>query len=261
MQLPILRGRGITGQDADGSTPVIVVSRTVADHYWPGGDPIGQQIRYGNSPWRTIVGVCGDTMDWFMNRPQPAVYTPYRQYSVPNMRLLVRTAGEPALAASALIARVRALDPSEPVYQIKSMEQYFTDEKSGVQASARIMAGNGVIALFLAVTGIYGVISYFVTQRTKEIGVRIALGAASADIFKMTLGHACRVAGIGFVIGAPITYAFTRALSSMLYNVIVVKWTTMTGVSLLLATAALMAAYLPARRAAAVDPVIALRDE
>jgi putative ABC transport system permease protein len=190
MQLPILRGRGITEQDVAGSRPVIVVSRSIAEHYWPGGDPIGQQVRYGNSSWLTIVGVCGDTTDWFTNRPQPAVYTPYRQYSVPNMRLLVRTAGDPALAASALIARVRALDPSEPVYQIESMEQYFMDEKSGVQTSARVMAGNGVIALFLAVTGIYGVISHFVTQRTKEFGIRIALGAASADILKMTLGQA-----------------------------------------------------------------------
>jgi putative ABC transport system permease protein len=261
MQLPILHGRGITGQDVAGSTPVIVVSRAIAEHYWPGGDPIGLQVRYGNSPWLTIVGVCSDTTDWFMNRPQPAVYTPYRQFSVPNMRLLLRTAGEPALQASALIARVRALDPSEPVFQIKSMEQYFTEEQSGVQAAAQMMAGNGVIALFLAVTGIYGVISYFVTQRTKEFGVRIALGAATGDILKMTLGQACRVAGIGFVIGAPMTYAFTRVLSSMLYNVVVVKWTTLSGVSLLLATAALMAAYLPARRAAAVDPVIALRNE
>jgi putative ABC transport system permease protein len=100
-----------------------------------------------------------------------------------------------------------------------------------------------------------------VTQRTKEFGVRIALGADTGDILKMTLGQACRVAGIGFVIGAPMTYAFTRILSSMLYNVVVVKWTTLSGVSLLLAAAALTAAYLPARRAAAVDPVIALRNE
>jgi putative ABC transport system permease protein len=261
MQLPMIRGRGITVQDQTGSTPVIVVSRSIAEHYWPGNDPIGQQIHFGQSPWLTIVGVCGDTVDWFSNQAQPAVYAPYRQYAVPNMRLLVRTAGDPELATSALVARVRAVDPSEPVYQIKTMDQIFSEERSGVQVAARMMGGNGVIALFLAVTGIYGVLSYFVSQRTKEIGVRIAIGATTRDILGMTLGHACRVAGIGFLIGVPLTYVLMRILSSALYNVVVVKGTTFFGITFLLAIAALLAAYLPARRAAAVDPVVALRSE
>jgi putative ABC transport system permease protein len=261
MQVPIVRGRGITAQDRHGTTPVIVISRTIADHYWPGGDPIGQQIHFGASPWLTIVGVCGDIVDWFTNAPQPAVYAPYRQFAVSNMRLLVRTTGDPSLAASALVSRVRALDPSEPVYQIKTMEQIFSDERSGVQAAARMMTGNAAIALFLAVTGIYGVISYFVSQRTREIGVRIALGAATPDILKMTLGQAGRMAGTGLMIGVPLTYLLMRVLSSILYNVVVVKWTTFSGVTFLLAVATLLAAYLPARRATAIDPVIALRNE
>jgi putative ABC transport system permease protein len=174
---------------------------------------------------------------------------------------MLRTTGDPALAANALMSRVRAADSSEPVYEIKSMEQVFSDQRSGVEASARIMAGNAVIALFLAITGIYGVISYFVSQRTKEIGVRIALGAGTSEILQMTLGHACRVAGIGFLIGIPLTAVLMRLLSSALYNVVIVKWTTFTGVTALLAAAALLASYLPARRAAAVDPVIALRNE
>jgi putative ABC transport system permease protein len=177
------------------------------------------------------------------------------------MRLLLRTTGDPALAANALLSRVRAIDPSEPIYEIQSMAKSFTDEMSGVQASARMMTGNAVIALFLAVTGIYAVISYFVSQRTKEIGVRIALGAATQDILKMTVGQACRVAGIGLLIGVPLTYVLMRVLSSMLYNVVVVRWTTFSGVTALLAAAALLAAYLPARRAANVDPVIALRND
>jgi putative ABC transport system permease protein len=174
---------------------------------------------------------------------------------------MLRTVGDPALGANALTSRVRAADASEPVYEIKTMEQIFSDERSGVEASARIMTGNAIIALFLAITGIYGVISYFVSQRTKEIGVRIALGAATPDILQVTLGHAFRVAGIGFLIGIPLTYMLMRLLSSALYNVVVVKWTTFSAVTALLAIAALLASYLPARRAAAVDPVIALRNE
>jgi putative ABC transport system permease protein len=261
MQLPIIRGRGITAQDRRGTTSVVVVSRSIADHYWQGRDPIGQQIHFGQSPWLTIVGVSGDVTNWFFNEPQPTVYVSYQQYAVSNMRLLLRTTGDPALAANALLSRVRAIDPSEPIYEIQSMAKSFTDEMSGVQASARMMTGNAVIALFLAVTGIYAVISYFVSQRTKEIGVRIALGAATQDILKMTVGQACRVAGIGLLIGVPLTYVLMRVLSSMLYNVVVVRWTTFSGVTALLAAAALLAAYLPARRAANVDPVIALRND
>jgi len=123
------------------------------------------------------------------------------------------------------------------------------------------MENNAAIALFLALTGIYAVISYFLSQRTREIGIRIAVGAETSDIIKMTVGEACRVAGIGLAIGVPASYLLTHALASALYNVVIVKWTTFLGVTLLLAGAALLAAYFPARRAAAVDPIAALRNE
>ena len=263
MELPMVGGRGITEQDRAGSTPVIVVSRSIADHFWPGADPIGHQIKFGLSPWLTVVGIAGETRNWFTNAMEPTVYVPYQQYPVAVVywRAMLRTVGDPALAANALTSRVRAADPSEPVYEIKSMEQVFSEERSGVEASARLMTGNAVIALFLAISGIYGVISYFVSQRTKEIGVRIALGAATSDILQMTLGHAVRVAGVGFLIGIPLTYMLMRLLSSTLYNVVIVKWTTFSAVTALLALAAMLASYLPARRAAAIDPVIALRNE
>ncbi len=261
MELPVIAGRAIAEQDKAGSTPAIVISKSVAERYWPGSDPIGQRVRFGQSPWLTIA--LGDlsaiVIQWFTNAPDPAVYGSYWQKPMLDARILLRTTGDPTLIGNAVVAKVRAIDPSEPVYQVKSMEQVYFEERSGVQAAAMVMENNAVIALFLALTGIYGVISYFVTQRTREIGIRIAVGAATSDIMKMTLGEACRVAGIGLAIGVPAAYLLTRALSSALYNVVVVEWSTFSAVTALLAIAALLAAYMPARRAAAVDPVIALR--
>jgi putative ABC transport system permease protein len=260
MEMPVIAGRAITEQDTATSTRVIVIGKSVAERYWPAADPLGHRVRFGQSPWLTIVGVSGDTIQWFTKSPEPAAYAPYAQKPMLNARVLLRTTGDPALAENAVIAKIRAVDPTEPVYQMKSMEQIYFEERSGVQGAVRVMQNNALIALFLALTGIYGVISYFVSQRTHEIGIRIAVGAATSDIMKLTLGEAFRLAGIGLAIGVPITYLLTRALSSALYGVVVVEWTTFSAVTAALAIAALLAAYLPARRAAAVDPVIALRN-
>ncbi len=248
-------------QDTAGAAPVIVISKSVADHYWPNSGPLGHRLRFGQSPWLTVVGVSGDTIQWFTNQPDPAAYTSYRQKPMLSAELRLRTAGDPLLVEKAVAAKVRALDPSEPLYRMQSMEQVYADQRSGVQSAARGMENNAGIALFLALTGIYGVISYFVSQRTREIGIRIAVGASTADILKMTLREACRVAGIGLAIGVPATYLLMRILSSALYGVIVVRWTTFAGLTALLAAAALLAAYIPSRRAASVDPMVALRSE
>ncbi|HEY4363515.1 MAG TPA: ABC transporter permease [Bryobacteraceae bacterium] len=261
MELPLLAGRMLAEQDRAGSLPVIVISKSMAERYWPGTDPIGHRVRFGLAPWLTIVGVTGDTIQWFTNQPEHAAYTSFQQKPILSARMLLRTAGDPALAEKAVVARVRAVDSSEPVYEIKTMERFFFEQRSGVQQAARAMEQNAGIALFLALTGIYGVIAYFVSQRTREIGIRIAVGATTSDILKLTLGEAVRVAGIGLAIGVPAAYLLMRVLSSALYNVVVVKWTTFSGVTVLLATAALLAAYFPARRAAKVDPVVALRNE
>jgi putative ABC transport system permease protein len=269
MQLPILRGRVIGDEDGPAAAPVAIISESVTKRYFGGVDPIGQRIHFNvgtQPPWYTVVGVCGDTMQWFTNTPEPAIYISYRQ--APTLSLvartttvLLRTAGDPSLAASGVIARVRSADPAEPVYQMQTMEQSFRDQRSGVEASARILTVNALVAIFLAVTGIYGVVSYFVTQRTKEIGVRIALGSSPADILKMTLWSAGRIVCWGLALGVPAAYLIMHILSRVLYNVIVVRWTTFSGVTFLLAAAALLAAYFPARRAAKIDPIIALRAE
>jgi putative ABC transport system permease protein len=260
MEIPIVRGREITDQDVAESMPAVIVNRSLAEHYWPNSDAIGHRIRVGPS-WLTIVGIAGDTKEWFTSAPQPMIYIPYRQTPLRSMRLLVRTTDDPMLAVNDIRARIRQLDRTEPIYEIKTVEQIMSEQRSGVEASAQFMSANALIGLFLAVTGIYAVMSYVVSRRTREIGIRMALGAARADVVRMTVGHACRVAGIGFLIGAPAAYALMRLLSSVLFNVVVVKWTTFSMVTALLAVAALLAAYIPARRAAGVDPVIVLRSE
>jgi len=259
MEMPLIAGRALDDQDTPRSTQVIVIGKSLAEHYWPNADPIGHRVRFGLAPWLTIVGVAGDTIQWFTNQPEPAAYTSYLQKPALNAEVLLRTTGDPTLIQNAVLAKVRAIDSSEPIYQMKTMERVYNDERSGVQAAARMMQNNAGIALFLAITGIYGVICYFVSQRTREIGIRIAVGAATSDIMKLTLGEAWRVAGIGLAIGVPATYLLMRVLSSALYNVVVVKWTTFAELTALLTAAALLAAYIPARRAAAVDPVVALR--
>jgi len=261
MQLPVIAGRGIGEQDIAGAPQVIVINKSIAEHYWPGSNPIGHRVRFGQSPWFTIVGISGDTIQWFTDAPEPAAYASYRQKPLLHANLVLRTTGDPKLAESAVSAKVRAVDPSEPLYQMKTMEQFYSEERSGVQASANMMENNAAIALLLALTGIYGVLSFFVSQRNREIGIRIAVGASTSDILKMTFREAWRVIGIGLAIGIPASYLLMRVLSSVLYNVVVVKWTTFSALTILLSAAALLAAYLPARRAAAVDPVIALRSE
>jgi len=214
-----------------------------------------------NSEWLTVVGIAGDTSDWFRNEPIPTALVSYRQAPQNAMRLLIRTAGDPLQLVAPARERIRTLDIAEPIFEVKTMEQILFEERSGIQASARMMTTNAVIALILAITGIYAVTSYFVTQRTKEIGIRVALGAAIRDILKMTLMQAARLVVAGLAIGIPIAYVLMWAMSSILFNVIVVRWTTFSAMTLLLIVAAFVAGWFPAHRAARIEPIIALRDE
>jgi putative ABC transport system permease protein len=240
-----------------------VLSESIARHYWPGSNPIGSRIRLSRSDprWLTVVGVCGDVKDWFSSRPMPRVYVSFRQMPRPNATVLVRTSVEPMQVAGAARAEVQKVDRGQPVFDVKSMEQTMAEETSGVRAVAISMVTYALIALFLAVSGIYAVISYSVAQRTHEIGIRMALGAGQADILSMTLGDAIRMGAIGLAIGVPVALALLQVMSSVLYGVMRIDAGTFTGLTLLLALSAVAAGYIPAVRAARVDPLTALRAE
>jgi len=207
------------------------------------------------------VGVCGDTKDWFTGEPQPASYVSYLQAPQLSMMLLMRTAGDPMQIANAARAEVHGVDRNQPVYDLKSMEESISEETSGVRSAAVTMSTYAAIALLLAVTGIYAVIAYSVVQRTHEIGLRLALGAGHADIVRMVVGQAFRLAALGLGIGVPVAFILSRIMASALYGVVSVDVLTFVAFTLALAAAALFAGYVPARRATRVDPVIALHHE
>ncbi|MGA2597829.1 MAG: ABC transporter permease [Bryobacteraceae bacterium] len=261
--LPILQGRAIGRMDGPDAENTVVVSNSIARHYWPDSNPIGQRMKLGNgrSPWLTVVGVSGDVKDWFDNEPQPAAYVSYAQSPAPGIGFYLRTTGDPMRIASAVREKIRAVDVNLPVFDVKTMDRSISEQTSGVRAAAVSMTTYAVIALLLAVTGIYAVISYSVAQRTHEIGIRMALGADRRTVLKMTLGQAARIAGIGLGIGVPLAALLTRVLSSVLYNVIAVDLTTLTLLTVLLGGSGVLAGYIPARRAARVDPMTALHHE
>jgi putative ABC transport system permease protein len=263
MGIPMLRGRSISAADGAASPRVAVIGESLAHHYWPNADPIGHRIKLGNaqSPWLTVVGVCGDIKDWFTGEPMPAASVPYRQASRRSMTLYVRTAGDPLQAVKAARAEVRSADPNQAVYDVKSMEQAISEQTSGVRASAQTMSMYAVIALLLAATGIYAVISYSVVQRTHEIGVRLALGAGRSEIVRMVVGQAVRLSALGLAIGVPVAYVMTRLMSSALYNTVALDVFTFAAFTGVLALSALLAGYIPARRATRVDPTVALHHE
>jgi putative ABC transport system permease protein len=263
MEIPVLRGRSISASDGATAPRVIVLSETIARHYWPDSDPIGSHIRLGDSksPWLTVVGVSGDVRQWFTGEPMPAAYVSYLQSPSRRMSLRVRTLADPMSAAGGVRAKLRAVDRNQPVYDAKSMDQLLSEETSGVRVSASTMSMYAVIALLLAATGIYAVISYSVVQRTHEVGVRIALGAGRHDVLRMMLGRSIKLAGIGLAIGVPVAVALTLVMSSVLYNVVALEWTMFVAFTAVLGLSAMLAGYVPARRASKLDPMVALRHE
>lgn len=263
MRIPLLQGRSISGADRLGSPPVVVISENVARHFWPNSNPIGRHIKLSaQSDWLTIVGISGNvTQDWFTNQPSAAAYICYAQFPGAHAKFFLRTEGDPMLAAQPARFEMRAVESDLPVYELETIEQSMYEERGGIRAAARMMTTYAVIALLLAVTGIYAVVSYFVAARTHDIGVHMALGARRGDVLKMTMGQSVRLTVTGLAFGIPLAILLARVMSSALYNVVNIDAATFAVFAGVLFLSALVASYLPSLRAIRIDPMTALRDE
>jgi putative ABC transport system permease protein len=265
MGIPVRQGRAIDLRDGPDAPGVILLSESVARRYWnrPGEAALGGRVRIGGPQAAplTVIGITGDVRHWFMNDPQPLAYVSFRQQPNRSAQVLTRTHGDPIAAAGMARAEVRALDPNQPVYDLRSMEQQLADQMSGVRTAAVYMTAFAAFALILAATGTYGVVSYMVSQRTQEMGVRMALGAYPSQVLRMVIGQSLRLCAAGLAVGLAAAYWLMRAMSSAVYGVVVLDWTVFAGFALLLAAAAALAGYIPARRAAATDLISALRFE
>lgn len=262
MRIPLLQGRAISDGDGPQSRHVVVISQSIARHYWPNSGPLGHRMRLNSkSDWLTVIGVSGDTKDSFNGQPLPAAYVPYTQFPSPAAEFVLRTTGDPMQAAKSARSRIAAVDRDLPVYDVKTMQQVIADETSGVRAAARMMTVYAVIALLLAVTGVYAVFSYFVAARTHEIGVRMALGAGRAEVFKMIMRQTVGLTSAGLVVGLALAIMLARIMSSALYNVVDVDPWIFVVLTAVLGFSAFVASYLPSRRAMRIDPMTALREE
>ncbi|HEV2687879.1 MAG TPA: ABC transporter permease [Bryobacteraceae bacterium] len=260
--IPILKGRDIGSEDSANSALAVIINDALARRYFPGEDPIGHQIRWTNAC--TIVGVAGNTRQAGLSAdPLPELYFPAAQRgnSISGMTLVIGTNVEATSVTRAVESAIRMVDPAQPVFGVKTMERVVTDSLSNQRLYAWLLGVFAGLALILASAGIYGVMSYLVTQRTREFGVRMALGASTRDVLRMVLRQALALIAAGVAIGLGGAFAVTRVLSNFLFGVKAIDLPTFAGVSVVLIAVALLATYLPALRATRVDPMVALRYE
>jgi putative ABC transport system permease protein len=257
------KGRTFTSTDTPSSTPVCIVNAALAGHFWPGLDPVGKRLRSsGGSAWLEVVGVVGNSRRWSLfDEPMPEVYFPFALSPDIHMKLVAQTATEPQGLVPSLHAQISAVDNNVPVYAVTTMQQAVSESTAGHRYLTLLMTVFALVALILVVTGIYGVISYSVARENHDIGVRMALGAKREDILKLVLGKVTAITILGVGIGFAGAAGLTRFLADMLYEVKPMDAVTFISIAVLLLTVALVACYLPARRATKVDPMVALRYE
>jgi putative ABC transport system permease protein len=284
MRIPIVKGRTFTGVDREGSQEVAIVSASLAARLWPGQNPVGQRLRLderaqgegaqgdgaeGEAPqgqatqgWTTVVGVARDvTMyNWWDGIDVTAIYRPLRQAPpAGEVKVVVRTRGEAADAGSALRTAVSSVDPLLAIHELRTMQQAIDGSTFGLKFLATLIGVSGAIALALSFIGIYSLMAYAISQRTREFGVRMALGATSADVLRLTVKQAGVLTGIGITLGLMLSVTLASLMSSAMFGLIALDPLVFGGVSLVVAAAALIAAYIPARKSLALDPATILR--
>jgi putative ABC transport system permease protein len=266
LRIPFIAGRTFEESELTATSPALIVSERVTKRFWPGQDPIGKRVKFGQltsqNPWLTIVGVVGEVK--YRGLPDnptadPDVYLPFADRNA-QISLAVRTTVPPSSLVAPIRALIRSIDPSIPVYATATLNELIASQTSQSRFTMWLMGVFAVIALALAVIGIYGVMSYLVSQRTREIGIRLALGAKGADILRLVVGNGARLIALGIVIGVAAAVALQRLVSTLLFGVTAADGASVVAI-VLLAVVALIACYVPAMRATRVDPLHALRYE
>jgi putative ABC transport system permease protein len=267
MGLPLLKGRDFTDAEGAERTPVAVINETMAKKLWSGTDAVGRRFRLVETEpeeWFTVIGVAPDIRMFDMDDDTPdfsVAYVPYRFSNFANIGVTIRAAGDPALLATAVRNSIRESDAGLPIFGIRTMEDLRREGFWQFRLFGFMFGIFGAAALFLAGVGVYGVLSFSVAQRTQEMGVRIALGAKRSDVLGLVVRQGVTLAATGVVIGLIGAFGITRVIRSLLYNVTPTDPLSFGGVALFLAAMAVVASYLPARRATSVDPIVALREE
>jgi len=268
--IALIAGRDFTDHDDSSSTPVVIVSQTLARRFFPNQNPLGKHVRPGigngyapgEPPMREIVGVVADVKQSGLDaEPSSEVYAPLAQSPFYPMIIAERTAGDPRSIVPLARREVAALDKQLPLYDVLTLDQYFADSVSEPRASTLLLSGFAALAVLLACLGVYGVISYIVAQRRHEIGIRMALGAEQSEVVRWVLGRGMALALAGVTIGLAISLGLAHLLSSLLYGVQPTDPATFVIAPLVLMAVASLASFIPARRAAKVDPMVALRYE
>jgi putative ABC transport system permease protein len=266
LQILVFSGRVFCDADTASSTPVALISRSMAAKFWPHGDALGQHIRLIDSgeapPWLTIVGVVDDVrQNWWNSPSQLTIYRPVFQSPERGMSLMLRVSGSPGEYAAPVRAIIRQLDPAIAVYEVHTLKREITDAIGIIRIMGTLMGVFGAIALALSAVGVYGVLSESVAQRTREIGIRVALGAAPSAVWKLVLGYSLKLTGIGLAIAVPVALAINRTMATLVLGIVSMDFAVIAMFTAILALVAVAASYFPARRAMRVDPMVALRYE
>jgi predicted permease len=266
MRIPLLQGRHFTGADTIDAPGVVIINEALARYFWPNENPVGQRIRRGGldsrRPWDTVVGVVGAVQTYGLDKaPIPELYIPHAQFALPPMTLVARAEDDPLALASPLRAQILAVDRNTLVTNVRTMTEWLSRSVAARRFNMQLLVIFAAMALLLAGVGIYGVMNYAVAQRTHELGIRMALGAQNGDVLRLVIKQGMTLTLTGVAIGLGAAIFLTRGLKQFLFDVSPTDTLTFALIATLLVAVALLACYIPARRATKVDPLVALRDE